>query len=191
MRLWVRSALFLALFNCLRPLAVSAEPLPPPQITRALSKNLQFEAESDPQTGETIVYTHNRDPQGGWARGEKLWKFRRWFRSFSLSNDGSALVAGPNDLNLLPAENARDDYVLLSFIITGKLIREITLKQLLGSPSKLRPTSDGLLWGHVYFEGMDPNDLVFVDTVVGFFIFDSHTAKCLFPPKNAIDPPAR
>jgi hypothetical protein len=168
---------------------VSGEPLPPPQIVRVVSRNFQFEAESDPETKETVVYRLDDGPQGGSMRGAMLWKFPKWFRGFELSNDGEIIVAQPDSLNLLPPDTARDDYVLLSFISRGKLIREITLKQLLGSRSKLRPTSDGVLWGHLYRQD-ETGSLILVDTVIGFLIFDIHSAKCVFPPNNSIDPPA-
>jgi hypothetical protein len=120
-------------------------------------------------------------------RGAMLWTFPKWFRGFELSNDGEVIVTQPNSLNLLPPD-AQDDYVLLSFIRHGKLVREITLKQLIGSHSKLRSTSEGLLWGLLY-RADETGSLILVDTVVGYFIFDIHTAKCVFPEKNSIDRP--
>jgi hypothetical protein len=92
---------------------VSGEPLPPPQIVRVVSRNFQFEAESDPETKETVVYRLDDGPQGGSMRGAMLWKFPKWFRGFELSNDGEIIVAQPDSLNLLPPDTARDDYVLL------------------------------------------------------------------------------
>jgi hypothetical protein len=168
--------------------AMFAEPLPPPGITKVTSRNNKFEGESNPQSSETSVYRTDRHPAGGYARGEMLWKFPRWFRAFLLSNDGSAIVAQTNYLEVLPAEVAKDDYVLLTFVIRGKVIREITVKQLFGSLSNLEPTGlNTFYWGRVYYE-MDSNDRVLVDTVIGFFIFDAHTGKCIFPPNNRIDP---
>jgi hypothetical protein len=63
-----------------------------------------------------------------------LWKFPKAFCAFEVSNDGDALVA---QTPLLPL-NARDDDVLLTFILKGKVIREITVKQLVVSPSNLK-----------------------------------------------------
>lgn len=118
-----------------------------------------------------------------------LWKFPRWFRAFQLSNDGNALVAETDYLNLLPSNIAEDTYPLLTFIVRGKVVREITVKQLVGSRSNLQPTSSHLLWGRGLY-GIDRNGSAFVDTVIGFFIFDAHTGKCLFPANNHIDPPS-
>jgi hypothetical protein len=168
-------------------IALADTPLPPPQVTTAISRNLEFEAESSPQTNETIVYRQNRGPRGGSARGEPLWKFPRWFRAFQISNDGSVIVAEDDYLNLLPSDVARDDYVLLTFIVRGRVVREITVKQLLGSHSKLEPTASHLSWGRGLY-GIDDNGFVLVDTVVGFFIFDAHTGKCIFPTNNNVDP---
>jgi len=92
-----------------------------------------------------------------------------------------------NYLNLLPPDIAQD-YVLLTFVVRGKVIREITLKELLGSPSKLQRTPSHLMWGRGIY-GIDEMGFVSVDTVAGYFIFDAHTAKCVFPPNNQIDPP--
>jgi hypothetical protein len=161
-------------------------PLPPPGLVRQVSRDFNIGAESDPQTNETIVYRQNRGPQGGMARGETLWKFPRWFRAFQVSNDGSTIVAQGDYLNLLPPEIAQDNYVLLTFIVRGKVIREVTVKQLLGSRSKLVPTVSNLSWGQGLY-GIDKNGFVLVDTVVGFFIFDAHTGKCIFPPNNQVD----
>jgi hypothetical protein len=165
-------------------ISILAEPLPPPGITKVTSRNNQFEAESIPQDNETTVYRTNRYAAGGFIRGEMLWKFPRWFRAFLLSNDGNAIVAQTDYLEVLPNEVAKDDYVLLTFIVHGKVIREITVKQLLSSRSNLEPTGlNTFYWGRVYYE-MDSKDRVLVDTVVGFFIFDAHTGKCIFPPNN-------
>jgi len=163
-------------------------PLPPPRLVKEVSRDFNIGAESDPQTNETIVYRQNQGPQGGMARGETLWKFPRWFRAFQVSNDGNTIVAEGDYLNLLPLEVAQDNYVLLTFIVRGKVIREVTVKQLLGSRSKLVPTGSNLSWGRGLY-GIDENGFVFVDAVVGFFIFDAHTGKCIFPPNNNIDPP--
>jgi hypothetical protein len=178
----------LVLLLFLADLTTLAEPLPPPAITKVVSRNNEFEAESIPQTNETTVYKTDRGPAGGYVRGAILWKFPRWFRSFLLSNDGSAIVSQTDYREVLPAEVAKDDYVLLTVIVGGKVIREITVKQLLGSRSNLQPTGlNTFYWGRVYYE-MDLKDRVLVDTVIGFFIFDAHTGKCIFPPSNRIDP---
>jgi hypothetical protein len=164
------------------------EPLPPPQFHTVVSRNCDFEADSDPRTNETIVYNRILHPEGYRTRGDVIWKFPRWFRAFLLSNDGSAIVAQIDYLNAVPASVATDDYVLLTFIRTGKLIRAITVRQLLGSHPKMRLTMAGnFVWGHVY-DFMASNDLVFVDADSGFFIFEAKTGKCVFPENSLIDP---
>lgn len=68
------------------------------------------------------------------------------------------------------------------------MIRKITVGQLLGSRSKLPETMGRhLSWGRGLY-GIDENGFAFVDTVVGLFIFDAPTGKCVFPPNNQIDP---
>jgi len=163
-------------------------PLPPPEFHTVVSRNFDFEADSDPRTNETVVYNRILHPKGYRTRGEVIWKFPRWFRAFLLSNDGTAIVAQTDYLNVLPAKVATDDYVLLTFIRTGKLIREITVRQLFGSHPKMRLTMGGnFAWGRVY-DLMAPDDLVFVDADSGFFIFEAKTGKCVFPENNPIDP---
>ena len=161
-------------------------PLPPPETHTVASRNFDFGAERNPKTNETVVYRLERGSPDGRVRGETLWKFPKWFRDFRLSNDGRAIVAGPDYLNLLPPDIAKQNPVLLTFIFNGRVIREVTLKQLLASETKLTPTASHLYWGRLY-EEMDPNDRVMVDTVIGFFVFDAKTAKCVFSPSNAID----
>jgi len=186
-------ARYFAIIGSLLPLILPKlsgdTPLPPPEVVRVASRNFNVGAESDPQTNETTVYRQNRGPEGGIARGETLWKFPRWFRVFQVSNDDNTIVAETDYLNLLPPDVARDDYVLLTFIVHGKVIREITVRQLLGSRSKLVRTVSNFSWGRGLY-GIDDNGFVFVDTVVGFFIFDAHTGKCIFPANNQIDSPA-
>jgi hypothetical protein len=164
------------------------EPLPPPQFHTVVSRNFDFEADSDPRTSETIVYNRILHPEGYRTRGDVIWKFPRWFRAFLLSNDGTAIVAQTDYLNVLPAKVATDDYVLLTFVRTRKLIREITVKQLLGSHPAMRLTVAGnFVWGHVY-NFMASNDLVFVNVDSGFFIFEAKTGKCVFPENSPSDP---
>jgi hypothetical protein len=181
---------FLLGFLCLLPvlrLGVDT-PRPPPQLHTVISRNFEFEADRDPRANETIVYNRNLHPEGYRTRGEVVWKFPRWFRAFLLSSDGSAIVAQTDYLNAVPAKVATDDYVLLTFIRNGKVIREITVSQLLDSHPKMRLTAGGnFVWGRVY-EPMAPNDLVLVDADSGFFIFEAKTGKCVFPENNPIDP---
>jgi hypothetical protein len=182
------------------------------EVVLAVSRNLKIEAISDPSMNTTTVYRLNPDH----SAGDMLWKFPKWLSSFAVADDGSAIVAQERYLPL----NARDDDVVLTFIVRGKLAREITVKQLLGSYSNLQkvstplsdsairsfkskakksktpqmyprldvsPSSDGRLrWGQGVY-GIDQNGFACVDTIIGFFVFDVQTARCVFPPKNHID----
>jgi hypothetical protein len=162
--------------------ALADTPLPPAQFTTEASIDFKFVAESNPKTKETIVYRQN----GGSDR-EILWKFPKWFRAFRVSNDGDIIVAETDYLNLLPLD-IEDSYPLLIFIVRGKVTKEITLKQLVGSRSNLQSAASHLMWGRGLY-GIDRNGFAFVDTVIGFFIFDARTGKCAFPTKNEIDLP--
>lgn len=106
---------------------------PPREVMNAFSRDLTIIARSDPATNETTVYRVNPD----YSLGKVLWKFPKWFSGrFYVSNDGKNIVAQEEYLPL----DAGDESVLLTFIRQGKIIREITVKQLLGSSSKLRRT---------------------------------------------------
>jgi hypothetical protein len=167
---------------------VLADMWPPSgEITR-FSRDRRIAATSY-STNETIVY--EREPF------RLLWKFPKALCAFEVSHDGDTVVAATY---LLPLNAGADD-VVLTFILRGKVIREITVKQLVGSPSTLQRitpepgglcvpagNTDFLSWGRGVV-GIDPNGFVLVDTAVGFFVFDAHTAKCVFPPNNQIDPP--
>jgi hypothetical protein len=158
-----------------------SEPPPPPSIVNVFSRGNTILATSYPATNETIIYStrDNNTPQ------EVLWTFPKYFRRFDVSIDGYVIVA--QNADLLP-KDVDDNCVLLTFINRGKVAREVTLKQLLGSKSKLRATVGDLSWGvGLYFPGIDQNGYVFVDTVIGFFIFDAYTAKCIFPPNNSVN----
>jgi hypothetical protein len=190
-RLW-RSSMNLAVLLCfafllsLRP-AILADMWPPEgEITR-WSRDHRIQATSY-STNETMVFQRNPF--------RLLWKVPRALCTFDVSNDGNTIVAASY---VLPP-NARDNDVILTFILRGKVIRQITVKQLIGSASKLEriiPVSNALCvptgnteflsWGRG-LGGIDENGFVLVDTVVGFFIFDAHTTKCVFPPNNNIDP---
>src|SRR5207247_7834594 len=82
-------------------------------------------------------------------------------------------------LNLLPPDVARDDYVLLTFIVHGKVIREITVRQLLGSRSKLVRRVSNFSWGRGLY-GIDDNGFVFVEHVDCFFIFVAFYVICFY-----------
>jgi hypothetical protein len=151
-------------------------PSPPPQVVTVFSRDIKVEAISYPATNETVVYQLNRDN----SIGNTLWKFPKWFSRFEVSTDGDVLVV--QNADLLPPD-AQDDFVLLTFIRRGKVFGEITVKQLVGSHLKLLPTASHLSWGRGLY-GIDVDGFAFVDTVVGLFIFDSKTAKCVFPPNN-------
>jgi hypothetical protein len=159
---------------------------PPEGQISKLSRDRRIVATSY-STNETMVFEQ--------SPFRLLWKFPKAFCAFEVSNGGDTLVAQTPFLSL----NARDDDVLLTFILKGKVIREITVKQLVVSPSNLQrfatvpngmcvPTGDSefLKWGGLV--GIDGNGFVLVDTVVGFFVFDARTARCVFPPNNRIDP---
>jgi hypothetical protein len=188
------------------------------EITEVLPPDRRILATSDPKANETIVYLVSPD---GSTR-EVLWKMPRGFSAYAGSTDGNFLVGWEEYLPL----DAGDHTIVLTFVFRGNVVRELTVKQLLGSRSNLRrilapvlitdeavrqlnewryrrappgeqsakPRTDSdttelpyvWQWGKVY--GIDIRGFAFVDTNVGYFIFDVRTGKCVFPPNNPFDP---
>lgn len=69
-----------------------------------------------------------------------------------LSDDGSHLVVGQPEGNLLP-EDVKPEQQFLSFYASGKLIRFVPVGELFPQLDKLPKTSSHRLWGN--FDGFD------------------------------------
>src|SRR5260370_12408699 len=104
---------------------------PSEEVRNVFSRGRNATAMSDPSTNETTVY--QSDPAGHNTITKLLWTFPKALCAFEVSDDGSAIVAETFALPLTAKENE----VLLTFIVRGRVIREITIKQLMGSISKL------------------------------------------------------
>jgi hypothetical protein len=179
--LCLERVLVLTLVSCIiARIAAADPPFPPPTVEIAYSRTLRFGARTDPDANQTVVHRVNSEMQ----LTEMLWSFPRWFRFCEVSNDGNALVVNTDYGSSLPL-NIAESHVLLTFIVEGKVVREITIQQLFGNRSNLVHTPTSLKWGKL--RAIDENGFAVVDTVVGYFIFEANTGKCVFPPNNHVN----
>jgi hypothetical protein len=150
-------------------------PLGPPEVVNTWSVDHSAIAKSDPATNRTTVSTMSLNG----APTRVLWTYPQWFRTFEVAPGGAAIVV--EEVGLLPLD-AGGDLVLLTFIVRGKIVRRVTVAELLGPSPKFERTASHLSWGHG-LHGIDRNGFALVDTVAGFFIFEAETGKCVFPKK--------
>jgi len=149
-------------------------PLGPPEVVNEWSEDHSAQAVSDPKTNQTTISTMDLDSA---APDRVLWTYPEWFRHFQVAPGGAAIVV--QNADLLPLD-ASGDFVLLRFIVRGKVIRQVTISELLGRSPKLKRTASHLSWGRGLY-GIDRNGLVFVDTNAGFFIFQAEIGNRVFP----------
>ena len=145
----------------------------PPEVVNEWSDDHSAQAVSDPKTNQTTVSTMSLDA----TPTRVLWTYPEWFRHFQVAPGGAAIVV--QNADLLPLD-ATGDFVVLRFIVRGRVVRQITISELLGPSSKLERTASHLSWGRGLY-GIDRHGLVFVDTNAGFLIFEAETGKCIFP----------
>lgn len=147
--------------------ASADEPLPAVADKKVYSLNKKFYAFLDVRKKLTTV--HQVGKPG------KLWEMQGWFRVAALSNDGEYLVVGYHGMNLLNL-NYSPDQVMLSFYRLGKLIRTVTLNELVRDLGHLQRTASHYLWGS--YLGFDKNNHYLVETVEKRTIaFDVTTGK--------------
>jgi len=104
---------------------------------------------------------------------QELWSMPGWFRSLFVSNDGDYLVLGYDGISLIP-QDYTDDLVLLTFLHRGKVLRKVTLKDIVPDPSILLRTVSHYQWG--WIEGINSNGEFVVHRVDGtVFSFDLST----------------
>lgn len=145
-------------------------PLPPPEVREIWSPNKKFCAVMEPKDNATTVY---RVRDGG--ERVKQWMMPGWFRVAHLSDDGEHLVVGNGGINLLPL-NVTKNEAMIKFYTKGKLIKTVTLGELVEKQSSLKRTASHYLWGN--YLGLDVKGRYVVETVEGRkLIFDVTTGK--------------
>jgi hypothetical protein len=128
--------------------ALADEPLEAPKTQVFWAPNGQYCAVSDPDPALTTVY--RLDSKGP---SKALWTVKTWFRQAELTDDGEALVAGPDSLNLLD-EDYRPSDALLRFYVKGKRVRVLTVGEVFPRGKGLEKTVSHYSWGDV--EGQEP-----------------------------------
>lgn len=156
------------------------EPLPPPQTEEVWSINKCFCAVMNPESNTTIVYKAESN-----GRRTKSWTVEGWFRVAHLSSDGDHLVVGHDGINLLPT-NVTKDEPMIRFFRRGKLLKTVTLGELITDTSNLKRTVSHYSWGsYLGFDPFDENGYYFVKTVEGKTLaFDVTTGKVASPAKS-------
>ena len=104
-----------------------------------------------------------------------LWSVKGWARAFDVADSGDHLVTCFGGLNLLPLDY-KSDWTMLSFHERGRLVRQVSLGELVPYPSKLRRTASHYEWGRcVGFEGARKYSVETVDR--GTLLFDVTTGQ--------------
>jgi hypothetical protein len=136
--------------------ALADSPLPAPSLITNCSASGKFCAESNPTTRITSIR----------AKGSQktLWSIKGWHRSFTISDDGQSLVIGYSGGNLVPIDVTLKE-PMLSFYQREKLIRVVTLGDLVKSKAELSPTVSHLHWGNIVGAGIDRNNRIRVELV--------------------------
>ena len=140
--------------------AVHADtPLPPPRAKEVWSANKRFCAAMNPESMTTVVCRVAKD-----GERKQIWTMKGWFRVADLANDGEHLIVGHDGINLLPT-NVTKAEPMIRFFKKNKLIKTVTLGELLTDVSKLERTVSHYRWGS--YIGLDKKGRYVVETVEG------------------------
>jgi hypothetical protein len=144
--------LVVVLLLCSLGVVRADEPMPLPSRYTTCGRGGAFCADLDPARGTTVV----RAMVDGRPTRE-VWSMPGWYRVAALSRDGEHLVTGYDGLNLIPTDY-KSDLVMLSFYHRGRLVRSVSLGELLGIWGRLflRRTVSHHAWGE--FVGMNEKD---------------------------------
>jgi len=116
-------------------------PLAPQRITVS-SAQKRYSAVSDPKSNETRVFR-------GRPSGQPLWTVDGWHGVLFLGDDGTLAIGQPGN-NLLDRDYKPSD-VLLQLYRDGKVVRTITVGEVIPDSNLLRETTSHWYWG--IFEG--------------------------------------
>lgn len=143
-------------------------PLPPPAPVVRCSKNGVYCGKADPKADSIVVYRKD-------APEKVLWSVAGWQRAFDVSDSGDSLVACYSGMNLLPLDY-EPEWTMLSFYERGRLVRKVSLAELVPDRSKLRRTVSHYEWGRC--RGFDGPRSYAVETVDrGLLRFDAATGQ--------------
>jgi hypothetical protein len=128
--------------------ALADSPLPPPSIETTKSANKRFEVVSDPEKGTRCIDS---------ASSKELWKLPNWYRWSFLCDDGRHFITAYGGLNLL-SQNYKGSDVMLTFWKDGKLVRTVTVDELIPDKKILQRTVSHYSWGSI--PGITKNGLL-------------------------------
>jgi hypothetical protein len=131
--------LFLTLCLICATAAFGDSPLPPASVVTTKSTSNRFEAISDPNTGTTCVDV---------SSSKELWKLPGWHRWSFLCDDGRHFITAYGGLNLL-SQNYKGSDVMLTFWKDGKLLRKVTVDELIPDKKILQRTVSHFSWGTI------------------------------------------
>lgn len=157
-----------AILTLLAASARADAPLPPPEAIEQCSANGAHCATADPVANRIDVYRKG-------TPGTPLWSVPGWARVFHVSDSGRHLVTCFGGVNLLPLDYKRDE-PMLTFYDRGRLVRSVTLAELVPDLTKLRRTVSHYEWGRcVGFDGPATYSVETVDR--GLLRFDATTGQ--------------
>lgn len=111
-----------------------------------------------------------------------LWTVKGWQRVFDVADSGHHLVACFSGMNLLPLDY-RKDWAMLTFCDRGRLVRRVTLGELVPDLSRLQRTASHYQWGRcVGFDGPGTHVVETVDR--GVIRFDVATGQLTKAPAD-------
>jgi hypothetical protein len=156
------------LFLVSTTVAMADAPLRPPSVIVRCSTNGLYCARAEPEADRIVVYRKD-------ASQVPLWTVKGWARAFDVADSGTHLVTCYGGLSLLPLDYRRD-WTMLSFYDRGRLVRRVSLGELVPDLSKLRRTASHYEWGRC--EGFDGAGKYSVETVDrGALRFDVTTGE--------------
>lgn len=164
-----RIVLVLALTTGLQSRACADSPLQPPHEVTVASQNRQFQIISDPVLGTKVLGPDKK----------LIWKMSGWFRAPFISDDGEYCVTAYDGINLIPKAHS-SDMVMLTFWKHGKILRKVSLKQIVPDKRILKETASHYYWG--YGSGIDEQGkFMVVRADEKHLFFDIRTGKLVTP----------
>jgi hypothetical protein len=118
------------------------EPLPAPYRVTLSSEKKRYSVVSEPTRNETQVFR-------GRPSGKPLWTVEGWHQVLFISDEGTLAIGQPGN-NLLE-RNYQPTDVLLRLYRDGKLVRTVTVAEVIPDRKLLRETVSHWYWG--VFEG--------------------------------------
>lgn len=113
------------------------QPLSVPDRQVTNSKSGHFQVISEPKTGTKCVDIRH---------SKNLWSIAQWFRKLVVSDDGHFMVTEYDGLNLIP-QNYDGKMVMITFWKDGKVLREVSLNELIPNKRILHKTVSHYAWG--------------------------------------------